>query len=59
MSPKRKWFVNYQKLSTPIPVRVSNGEIIPPRGEIDFLAYDGVKWTKKLFIGGLLRRITI
>lgn len=48
MSPRREWFVNFKELSTPKPVRVGTGEVIfaTGKGEIDFLAHDGVKWVK-------------
>lgn len=55
MSPARERFVNYQKLLSPIQVRVGNGTLIPAlgKGEIDIVSYNGEAWQRNYLAGVL------
>lgn len=49
MCYNRDWYVVFEHLPTPLPVRVGNGEVILAhgRGDINISAYDGKNWIAK------------
>lgn len=49
MTNRREWFVTFNNLSKPIPVRVGNGETIYAygKGEINVLAFNNAEWVEK------------
>lgn len=49
MCHRRDWFRDFAEMTTPLNVRIGNGEKIAAvgKGIIDILAYDGENWNKK------------
>lgn len=53
MSPIRDWFVNYEELSSTIPVKTGKFIYAVGRGEINIYAYDGNGWQRNYLAGVL------
>lgn len=49
MSSKKSWFIEYEELLHPIPVKMGNGEVIyaKGKGKINIKAYNGTYWIEK------------
>lgn len=48
MSARFDWFVKYEDIPEPIPVKIGNGEIILAhgKGEIDIFSFNGTEWKR-------------